>query len=117
MPAWVFVVRQVLDPYPGEISRPTELPANMRVVAAEVVIDNQSSLSMEFAAGDIHLKEDNGFEYSAGTVVGEEPRLVSQNLPDGERTRGWVWFLVPQDSIVTEMRLFAPAPVIRVPLA
>jgi hypothetical protein len=42
---------------------------------------------------------------------------VSQNLPDGERTRGWVWFAVPEDVTIVEIRFVGPSPVFTVSLA
>jgi hypothetical protein len=82
----------------------------MRYIGAEVVIENQSDQPLEFTATDVRLRDEQGVEYAVNSgVVGAEPKLVSQNLPDGERTRGWVWFAVPQDAAITELR-FAPAP-------
>jgi hypothetical protein len=110
MPQWIFTVQAFQDPYAGVLTRPAEPEPGMRYIAAEVVIENNSDQPLEFAATDVRLRDEQGVEYAASSgIVGAEPKLVSQNLPDGERTRGWVWFAVPQDTVVTEFR-FVPAP-------
>ena len=62
------------------------------------------------------MRDTQGFQYAAGDVTGTEPRLVSQNLPDSERTRGWVWFMVPENAELTEIAFDGPPPSFRVPL-
>ena len=110
MPQWVFTVQVFQDPYAGVLTRPAEPEPGMRYVAAEVVIENRSDQPLDFAASDVRLRDEQGVEYAVnGGVVGTEPKLVSQNLPDGERTRGWVWFSVPEGTVITELR-FVPAP-------
>ena len=110
MPHWVFTVQVFQDPYAGVLTRPAEPEPGMRYVAAEIVIENQSDQPLDFTASDVRLRDEQGVEYAANSaVVGEEPKLVSQNLPDGERTRGWVWFTVPEGTAITELR-FVPAP-------
>jgi hypothetical protein len=117
MPHWVFSVLAFQDPYEGVLTRPTEPEPGMRYIAAEVRIENQSDQPLEFAASDIRLRDEQGTEYaSSSAVVGAEPKLTGQNLPDGERTRGWVWFSVPEDAVVTELRMIAPSPQLRVQL-
>jgi len=110
MPHWVFTVQVFQDPYAGVLTRPAEPEPGIRYIAAEVVIENQSDQPLDFTASDVRLRDEQGVEYTANAaVIGEEPKLVSQNLPDGERTRGWVWFTVPEGAAVTELR-FVPAP-------
>src|SRR5215213_4332740 len=117
MPHWVFTIQVFQDPYAGELTRPAEPEPGVRYVAAEVVIENQSDQPLEFTASDVRLRDEQGVEYAVSSgVVGEEPKLVSQNLPDGERTRGWVWFAVPQDAAITEVRFVPPPPQLRVQL-
>jgi hypothetical protein len=110
MPQWIFTVQAFQDPYAGVLTRPAEPEPGIRYIGAEVVIENHSDQPLEFAATDVRLRDEQGVEYAVSSgVVGSEPKLVSQNLPDGERTRGWVWFAVPQDAAITELR-FVPAP-------
>jgi hypothetical protein len=110
MPHWVFTVRVFQDPYAGELTRPAEPEPGVRYVAAEVVIENQSDQPLEFTASDVRLRDEQGVEYpTTSAIVGAEPKLVSQNLPGGERTRGWVWLSVPEGTAITEVR-FVPAP-------
>jgi len=116
-PAWRFGVSIFEDPYRGTIRAPSDTPPGTRFVGAEVVITNDSEQPLEFAVNDVRLQDDRGFQYPAGDVTGTEPRLVSQNLPDSERTRGWVWFLVPIDAQPTQMAFNGPPPAFRVVLA
>jgi uncharacterized protein DUF4352 len=117
MPRWVFTVLVWQDPYAGELTRPAEPEPGVRYIGAEVLIENQSDQPMEFAPTDVRLRDEQGVEYpSSSAVVGAEPKLTGQNLPDGERTRGWVWFSVPENTNVTEMRFLAPQPLLRIQL-
>jgi hypothetical protein len=110
MPHWVFTVQVFQDPYAGVLTRPAEPEPGIRYIAAEIVIENQSDQPLDFTSSDVRLRDEQGIEYGVNSaVVGEEPKLVSQNLPDGERTRGWVWFTVPEGTAITELR-FVPAP-------
>jgi hypothetical protein len=88
----------------------------MTVVAMQVVIANGSDQPLDFSVADIHLKDETGTEFEAGRVIGSEPRLVSQNLPDGERTRGWIWFAVPEGTLPTQVIFTGPPPQFRVTL-
>jgi hypothetical protein len=116
-PRWTFVVAVLLDPYPGQLIRPQQPDPALRYVATEVQILNASDQPLEFSPSDVRLRDDRGVEYAGGSVAGTEPRLVGQNLPGGERTRGWLWFAVPKDVLLTELRLSAPSPQLRVPLS
>jgi hypothetical protein len=117
MPRWIFRVLVLQDPYAGVHTPPAEPEPGVRYIAAEVRIENQSDQPLEFAASDVRLRDEQGVEYTSdSTVSGEEPKLTGQNLPDGERTRGWVWFSVPEIAVITEMRFLAPPPQLRVQL-
>lgn len=116
MPDWRFAVVTVQDPYPGTLNRPDSVPAGLRVVAYQVVLTNDSNMPMEFTISDIRLRDSDGVEYRAGEYIGTEPRLVSQNLPDGERTRGWVWFGIPENSQPSSIVFIAPPPTLRIRL-
>jgi hypothetical protein len=116
-PRWAFAVLTFQDPYAGQVTRPEEPELGTRYVAAEVVIENPSDQPLEFTVSAVRLRDEAGVEYPAtSTVVAAEPKLVGQNLPGGERTRGWVWFVVPQSAVITELKLIAPAPQLRVRL-
>ena len=114
MPAWRFMVTIFEDAYRGTIKQPADAPPGTRFVGAEVVISNESDQPLEFRVNAIRLRDSRGFQYTAGETIGSEPRVVSQNLPDRERTRGWVWFLLPGDAEVTELVFEGPAPLLRV---
>lgn len=114
MPDWRFSLVDRQDPFDGELTKPDVLPPNTRVVAYQIVLTNMSDQPMEFTLSDIRIRDIDGVEYRAGEYQGTEPRIVSQNLPDGERTRGWVWFGVPEDVEVTSIVFVAPPPVLRI---
>ncbi len=113
-PDWSFTVVSIEDPYTGRITRPSEPDPDARFVAVQVIITNASDSPLDFQVSDVRLRDADDIEYQAGEAIGSEPRLVSQNLPDGERTRGWVWFQIPQGSRVSEVRFYGPRPVFRV---
>jgi hypothetical protein len=113
-PAWRFAVSIYEDPYRGTVTSPTSSPAGTRFVGAEVIITNDSDQPLEFRSNSVRLRDTQGFQYAAGDVTGTEPRLVSQNLPSNERTRGWVWFMVPIDTQLTEIAFDGPPPSFRV---
>lgn len=116
MPDWRFSLMAAMDPYEGEITRPTVIPEGIRVVAYEVMLSNQSEQFMDFALRDIRIRDVDGIEYRADDYQGTEPRMMSQNLPDGERARGWVWFGVPQDAEISTILFVAPPPLLRISL-
>jgi hypothetical protein len=117
MPRWIFRVLVLQDPYTGVLTRPAEPEPGVRYIGAEVRIENQSDQPLAFAASAVRLRDDQGVEYTSDSdVSGEEPKLTGQNLPDGERARGWVWFSVPEDAVITEMRFLAPSSQLRVQL-
>jgi hypothetical protein len=109
-------VIQFQDPYQGQVSRPATPDPDTRYVGAEVAITNESDQPLNFSTSAVTLKDKTGIEYPAGFVIGEEPKLVSQNLPDGERTRGWVWYMIPKGAKSSELRFTGPSPIFRVPL-
>lgn len=113
-PNWSFTVVAIEDPYTGQILRPSEPDPDARIVAVQVIITNASDSPLDFQVSDVRLRDTDDVEYQAGDAIGSAPRLVSQNLPDGERTRGWVWFQIPKDSRVNEIRFYGPRPIFRV---
>jgi uncharacterized protein DUF4352 len=115
-PNWTFTVVAVDDPYKGEVTRPKKQAPGTRYVSAQVVITNGSDEPLQFDIVDVRLVDQDGIEYPAGDVTGSEPKLVAQNLPDGERTRGWVWYSLPTDAKVNEVRFYGPRPVFRIKL-
>lgn len=116
MPDWVFSATLMQDPYAGTLTKPAGLPPKTRVVALEVILTNHSDQPLQFTITDIRLRDKDGAEYRAGDYLGTEPRVVSQNLPDGERTRGWVWFGIPEAAVPQTIVFLAPQPVLRIPL-
>jgi hypothetical protein len=115
-PNWTFTVLQVQNPYTGELTRPKELDPGLTVIGAEIVITNGSDQPLNFSTADIALKDEAGISYPSGSTLGSEPRMVSQDLPDGERTRGWVWFAVPDGTVATQLIFSGPPPQFRVAL-
>jgi hypothetical protein len=116
MPDWQFSAVSLSDPYTGTMTKPTGLPAEARVVSLQVILTNASDQPLEFSVTDVRLRDANGSEYRAGEYLGTEPRLVSQNLPSGERTRGWVWFGVPDNVDLASIVFSAPPPLLSLSL-
>ncbi len=115
-PNWSFTVLEVQSPYKGQLTRPKEVAPGQMVFAAQVIITNGSDQPLNFSTSDITLKDDAGVAYPAGSTLGSEPRIVSQDLPGGERTRGWVWFSVPVGTVATQLIFTGPSPQFRIAL-
>jgi hypothetical protein len=116
MPDWRFAVVAIRDPYQPADSNSQQIPAGMRMVAYQIILTNNSVESLDFGISDIRLRDIDGFEYRAGERIGDEPRLSSQNLPGGDRIRGWVWYLIPENTTPTSIVLVAPEPRLRIRL-
>jgi hypothetical protein len=115
-PAWSVSVATFQDPYPGQIQAPENPPEGVRFIATEVVIDNASDQAMAFTPADIRLVDSTGVEYRGGAAAGTEPFLGVRNLNGGDRSRGWVWFMVPESVVIAEFIYVAPTPLFRIPL-
>ena len=115
-PAWTITVEAIQDPYPGQIQAPEEPPAGVRFVAAEMVIDNASAQALAFTPADVRLVDAAGVEYRGGGAAGTEPFLGVRNLNGGDRSRGWVWFMVPEVADLVEIVYVAPTPLFRIAL-
>jgi hypothetical protein len=116
MPDWRFAVVAIQDPYEPAGANDQQIPAGMRMVAYQVILTNNSAESMDFTISDVRLRDIDGFEYRGGERIGDEPRLSSQNLPGGDRIRGWVWYLIPEATVPTSIVLVAPEPRLRIRL-
>lgn len=116
MPRWSFTVVDIQDPFVDKLTFPQKLPPDTRAVQSQIVITNDADQPLDFKTSDIHLLDVEGVEYPAGNATGSQPKLVSQTLPNGERTRGWVWFLVRSGVKIQEIKFYAPAPQLRVPV-
>lgn len=114
MPDWRFGLVEVADPYNGDVTKPDLIPSGVRVVGCQVVITNGSDQPLEFSVRNIRIRDADGVEYAAGEYLGTEPRIVSQNLPDGERTRGWVWAAIPEGTDISSVVFIPPSPVMRI---
>ena len=115
-PAWSFTLYVFEDPYQGEIQQPASPPAGTRYVAAEVAVDNASTQPLSFSPADIRLRDAAGTEYRGGSAVGTEPFLSVRNLNGGERSRGWVWFIVPDGAQIVGVAYYGPPPVFAIAL-
>lgn len=115
-PSWIFQVHLVQDPYSGEMQLPQELQPGTRYVGAEVEVINDADQPLNFTPIDIRLRDGAGVEHRGGQAIGTEPMINPRNLNPGERSRGWVWFVLPQEAEPVEMIYVAPSPQFRVPL-
>lgn len=115
-PSWSFVLNEIDDPFTGKLVFPTKAPAGQRVIRAEVIIVNASDQPLDFQTSKVHLVDSEGIEYAAGNAQGSDPSLVSQTLPNGERSRGMVWFLVPASAEMTQIKFYGPTPQLKINL-
>jgi hypothetical protein len=115
-PNWSFVLHDYQDDYAGEIQAPQERPVGMRFAAAEVEIVDDSDQPLAFTPIDIRLRSADGVEYRGGSAIGMEPTINPRNLNPGERSRGWVWFTVPEGATASEIVYIAPQPQFRITL-
>lgn len=116
-PSWTFIVHTIQDPYAGELLRPQEPEPDVRYVGVEVEIRNESAAPLNFAPSAIRLVDTDGVEHTSGAVVGSEPRLLNINMLPGERTRGWIWYGVPETGQLAGLVYAAPSPRLYVPLS
>ncbi len=115
-PAWSFQVYVVQDPYTGAMQAPAEPPPGTKYVGVEVELINDSDQGLNFTPVEVRLRDAAGVDYRGGSAIGTEPMISPRNLNPGERSRGWVWFILPADVQPVEVVYVAPAPQFRVPL-
>lgn len=115
-PQWVFELHQVQDPYAGTMQIPPEVPTGQRVLAVAVEVTNDSDQPLNFTPLDVRMRDAAGVEYRGGAAIGAEPTINPRNLNPGERSRGWVWYVVPEATDPAEIVYVAPPPQLRVPL-
>ena len=115
-PAWAFAAHTVQDPYAGTMQVPVDIPAGSRAIAIEVEITNDADQALDFTPIDVRLRDETGAEYRGGAAIGIEPMISPRNLNPGERSRGWVWFLVPEAAVPVEVVYVAPQPQFRIAL-
>lgn len=116
-PAWTFAAHTIQNPYTGTMQVPAEAPAGSRVVAVEVEVTNDADQALNFTPVDIRLRDDAGQEFRGGAAIGTEPMISPRNLNPGERSRGWVWFIVPEATVPVELVYVAPPPQFRIALS
>jgi hypothetical protein len=115
-PAWTFAVHTVEDPYPGAMQVPAEIANGSRAIAIEIEVTNDADQALNFSPVDVRLRDDTGQEYRGGAAIGTGPMISPRNLNPGERSRGWVWFVIPDATIPVEIVYVAPQPQFRIPL-
>jgi len=113
-PAWSFRLVTLQDPHEETLQVPQELPEGSRVVAIEVEVVNDSDQALNFTPIDVRLRDRGGSEFRGGAAIGTEPMINPRNLNPGERSRGWVWFIVPEETELAEVVYIAPQPQFRV---
>jgi hypothetical protein len=68
-----------------------------KLVAVEVIIESADNDGVSVNPMYASLKDSDGYEYN--DTFGQEPALKSQNdLPRGEKVRGWLTFEVPDEA-------------------
>ncbi len=63
-----------------------------------------------------HRRGGGGTVGVPGAAIGTEPMISPRNLNPGERSRDWVWFIVPEATVPVEFLYVAPPPQFRIPL-
>lgn len=114
-PTWTIRVFTFADPYEGQIVFPTEQAEGTRYAGAEVEIVNDSDAPLVVGAAQLRLRTSDKQEFTAN-AVGSEPRVFDINMRPGERTRGWVWFTLPDGAEASELLYNPPAPLLRIAL-
>ncbi len=72
-------------------------PGN-KFISAELLIESAAATGVNVNPFYVSIKDANGYVYSM-TVFGKDPALQSQNdMPIGEKNRGWVTFEVPESA-------------------
>ena len=115
-PAWSFLVHRIEDPYGGQIVWPEELPDGSRVIGVEVEAVNGSDQPLTVSSFAVRLRDAAGVGYQPG-AAGSNPSLEDRVLGQGERTRGWVWFVLPDGVEPVELVLQPRAPELAIALA
>lgn len=69
-----------------------------KFVAVQIILENKSGFNpLNVNSGNAYLVDNNGFIYPAIYGIAEE--ITTGNLAIGEKTRGWVLFRIPNDSV------------------
>jgi hypothetical protein len=64
-------------------------------LSVELIFESNSNTGVSVNPLYIKVKDSDGYEYTA-SMFGKEPSLTSQNdLPQGEKLRGWITFEIP----------------------
>ena len=68
----------------------------MRLIAVELIVESTANKGVSVNPMYTSIRDADGYEYN-GSIFGREPSLKSQNdLPRGEKMRGWVTFEIPE---------------------
>jgi len=95
-------INQILDPYSSE-NMFDEPDAGMRFVAFDLTVENVSDSSNYFSAFEFKLRDADDFQYEVGISPLVSPRLESQDLRGGTKTRGLVGFQVRATARLVEL--------------
>lgn len=69
-----------------------------KFVAVQIILENKSGFNpLNVNRGNAYLVDNNGFIYPAIYGIAEE--ITTDNLANGEKTKGWVLFRIPDDSV------------------
>lgn len=109
-PEWSFIVYAIQDPYELPEASTLVVPPGTHYFATEVEIDNASDQPLSFATSQIRLRATDGLEFTSGAAAGPETTLKARVLPPGDKTRGWLWFNVPDDAELTDLVFIAQSP-------
>jgi len=94
---------QIRDPSPVRTSQAPK--AGMRVVAIDVTMENIGNAAFDYNAfqWSVQTTDDRVYK-AAGFPSALDPYLTFGSLAAGEKARGWISFVVPQDSAVSSIK-------------
>ena len=116
MPSWTLVVHTVQNPYAGTLVSPAEPNPDMRYIGIDVEVRNDSDRPLSVSVSNFRLLSADGTDYPAGGAAGSDPRLFDVNMMPTERVRGWIYCVVPNETVLSNLVYIPPAPQILVPL-
>ena len=86
---------------PGILYTPTE---GTKLIAVQIVVGNESGDQITVNALNSYLVDTNGYVYDAESGGSSNEQIDLVDLNAGERVRGWVSFVVPEDAVAESIK-------------
>lgn len=104
---FVVTVLNVYDEPDPDLAIILDLNEDQRYIAAEVLLENETSDGFFYGGSQFRLKDKNDFEYVA-TLDYRQPGLGLGTIVPGERVRGFLSFIVPKEASGLNLIFQAP---------